>query len=82
MEMSHVGNTHCQFNRWNSQVFFNIKKYKIVFKIKEFLRITFLRLFKTPVLSRFISMQNLNNNWFILDSLGNIYEVHANLNHF
>ena len=27
-------------------------------------------------------MQNLNNNWFILDSLGNIYEVHANLNHF
>ena len=40
--MSHVGNTHCQFNRWNSQVFLNIKKYKIVFKIKEFLRITFL----------------------------------------
>ena len=32
-------------------------------------------------MSSFISMQNSNNNWFILDSLGNI-KICANLNHF
>ena len=35
---------------------------------------------QTSVLSRFTSMQNLeNNNWIILDPLGHIYEIYANL---
>ena len=73
----------CQFDKWNCQVFINIRKYKIVFKTrKDYLRIIFFRwLYKTAVLSKFISMQEVNvcNNWIILDPLGNIYEIHANL---
>ena len=33
---------------------------------------------KTSVLSKFTSMEDLeNNNWIILDSLGDIYEIYG-----
>ena len=36
---------------------------------------------KFSALSKFKSMEDLeNNNWIILDPLGNIYEIYANLN--
>ena len=35
---------------------------------------------KTSVLIKFKSMEDLeNNNWIILDSLGNIFELYANV---
>ena len=38
-----MGPTPYQFNKWNWQVFINIKKYKIVFEIREgYLRAIFL----------------------------------------
>ena len=43
IEMAKIGPTPCQFDKWNCQVFINIKKYKIVFKIRKYhLRIFFL----------------------------------------
>ena len=58
-------------------------------KRKYYLRITFfLVAIKTSVLSKFTSMQDLqNNNWIIIDPLENIYEISTNLtvmnlNHF
>ena len=40
--MVHTEPTHNEFNKWNCQVFINIKKYKIVFKIRKgYLRIIF-----------------------------------------
>ena len=45
MDMAHTKPAPCQFNRWNSEVFMNMKKYKIVFKIrKDYLRIIFFQL--------------------------------------
>ena len=38
-ELADTGSTLDQFNKWNSQVFINIKKYKIVFKIRKYLKI-------------------------------------------
>ena len=36
---------------------------------------------KFSALSKFKNMEDLeNNNWIILDPLGNIYEIYANLN--
>ena len=38
--MAHTGLTPCQFDRWNYQMFINIKEYKTVFEIrKDYLRI-------------------------------------------
>ena len=35
---------------------------------------------KTSVLIKFKSMEDLeNNNWIILESLGNIFEIYANV---
>ena len=34
--MAHTGPTPYQFDKWNSQVFIKIKKYKIVFKIRKY----------------------------------------------
>ena len=52
-----------------------------MFKIKDHLRIiVFLITIKTSVLIKFKSMEDLeNNNWIILDSLGNIFELYANV---
>ena len=33
--MAHTGPTPCQLDKWNCQVFINIKKYEIVFKIRK-----------------------------------------------
>ena len=39
-EMAHTGPTPCQFDKSNCQLFINIQKYKVVFKIrKDHLRI-------------------------------------------
>ena len=62
------------FSRWNCQVFINIKKYKIIFKVrKDYLRMAIYdSCFKQ--VHRYASMQDLeNNNWIILDKLINIY---------
>ena len=40
--MAHMGPTPYQFDKWNCQVFINIKKYKIMFKKRKVhLRIIF-----------------------------------------
>ena len=89
--MAHMGPTFCLFNKWSCQVFINSRKYKTVFKTRKYhLKIVFFLIAnKTSALSKFTSMHDLeNNNWFILDSLGNIYEIYPNLtmvtfsNHF
>ena len=61
----------CLFKKMNWQVSINIKKYKIVFKIrKEHLSIFFYK--------QLASMQDLeNNNQIILDPLGNTYEINT-----
>ena len=42
--------------------------------------IFFLMAYKASLLSKFTSMQDLENNiWIVLDPLGNIYEIYANL---
>ena len=59
------------FSRWNCQVFINIKKYKIIFKIrKDYLGMSIYDLCFKQVhkYARF-----RNNNWIILDKLTNIY---------
>ena len=78
-EMAHTGPTPCQFNTWNRQVFNNVKKYKILFKIrKDNLRKIFLMANKASVFCKFTSMQDLeNNNWIIFYPLGNIFEIYA-----
>ena len=48
-EITHTRLTPHQFEKWNCQVFINIK------------------------------LDKINNNWIMLDPLGNIYEVNANL---
>ena len=82
MEMGYTGPTPCQIDKWNCEVFINIEKYKIVFKIRKYhMKIfVFLMAYKASVLSKFTSMQDLeSNDWIILDPLGNIYEIYANL---
>ena len=51
--MAHTTSSPCQLNKWNCQVFINIKKYNTMFKIrKDHLRIVFfLMAYKTSVLS-------------------------------
>ena len=46
MEMAHMGSVPCQFDKWNCHVFIKINKYKIVFKIKDYLRIILLMTIK------------------------------------
>ena len=42
MEMIHTGLTPCQYNKWDCQVFINIKIWKKVFKIsKDYIRMIF-----------------------------------------
>ena len=70
--MTYTGLTPCQFDKWNCKVFINIKKYKIVFKIrKDHLRIIFfLMAIEDPCFKQFTSIHNLKkNNWIILDPL-------------
>ena len=71
MAMAHMSLNYSQFNKYNCQVFININKYKIVFKIrKDYLSIiVFLMATKKPLfLSKFTSMQDLeNNNWILLE---------------
>ena len=71
MAMAHMRLNHSQFNKYNWQVFININKYKIVLKIrKDYLSIiVFLMATKKPLfLSKFTSMQDLeNNNWILLE---------------
>ena len=70
--MGCTGPTPCQIDKWNCQVFINIEKYKIVFKIrKDHMKIFFfLMAYKASVLSKFTSMQDLeNNDWIILDHI-------------
>ena len=77
--MAHTGPNSCQFEKWNCRGFINNKKYKIVFKIrKDYLRINFfaMAIYETFVSSKFASMQDLeNNNWIILDPLRDIYDI-------
>ena len=56
--MAPMGRTPCQFSKMKHWVFINIKKYKIIFKIrKDNLRtIFFLMTNKTSVLRKFTSL--------------------------
>ena len=34
-QIANMEPTPCQFDKWNCQVFINVKKYKVMFKIKK-----------------------------------------------
>ena len=78
--MAHMGPISCQFDEWNCQVFLNIQKWKIMFKIrKDYLRII-LFLMETKdlcfKLSKLTSIQDLeNNNWIILGFIWNNFDT-------
>ena len=62
--MTHTRPIPCQFDKWNCQIFINIKKYKIVFRMrKDMLRIIF---FLMTILylcfKQFTSIQGLETN--------------------
>ena len=67
MEMDQTGPTPYEFDKWNCQVFINIKKYKIVFKIrKDHLRIIFFLGNIYEIFPNLIVMTLLNLNQFLI----------------
>ena len=74
MKMTHMGPTPCRFDKWNCQVFSNIKKVKnrkIKMKVrKDYWRIIFflMAIKDNAVLSKLTSRQDIrNNNWIMLE---------------
>ena len=62
--MAHTRPIPCQFDKWNCQIFINIKKYKIAFRMgKDHLRtIFFLMTLLDLCFNQFTSMQGLETN--------------------
>ena len=80
--MTHMWHTPCQFDKWNCQVFINLK-WKIVFKIRRYyLWIVFflIAIKKTSVLSRYADLIILGFTWNNSDTFREL--IQNNTTHF